>query len=452
MRPLVAHLDARGLSVWLDERKIRVGDSLRGSIEGGLAHSRFGVVVISPAFPTKLWAQRELDGLVAKEVNGGVKVILPVWHEVDVDYVAEHFPILADRLGAPTSNGIPWVAEQIELALKAEDAGPASLSPPPASRRRVTGAFKRRLSSRGLGGFGLLSIAAAAIAFAATPSGPQASPATLPNSVSTPDLEISFPAGWRRAAKLPPAPGAQLTAPVALESAGKDSLIVGSSHSSSPTLLPESLLRQLPRVPRGEAVRIGSTSFYRYPDLRPAGATVAESIYAQPTTSGILLGVCRRGSVASPSFPVADCERMLGSVQLAKASSLPLGPQVPYAVALSRVFSRLNSVRQRDGRKLANAGTTGAQALAGAQLAAAHTQAAESLRTTTPGPAEGEANEAAIKGLEQIAAGYAAMAEAARAGHGAGFSSGRLAVRSGTVSADRALRRLSQFGYRVGAS
>jgi hypothetical protein len=44
-RPLADALSEQGISVWFDEMTLRVGDSLRRSIEGGLAKSRFGVAI-----------------------------------------------------------------------------------------------------------------------------------------------------------------------------------------------------------------------------------------------------------------------------------------------------------------------------------------------------------------------------------------------------------------------
>jgi hypothetical protein len=45
--------------------------------------------VLSPSFFAKGWTQYELDGLVAREVNGG-KVILPLWHKVSKDQVLDY--------------------------------------------------------------------------------------------------------------------------------------------------------------------------------------------------------------------------------------------------------------------------------------------------------------------------------------------------------------------------
>ncbi len=80
-RPLTEALQPLGHEIWFDEMTIKVGDSLRRTIDHGLSNSRFGIVILSPSFFEKGWPQYELDGMVAKEV-GGSKVILPLWHKV----------------------------------------------------------------------------------------------------------------------------------------------------------------------------------------------------------------------------------------------------------------------------------------------------------------------------------------------------------------------------------
>ncbi len=66
-RPLAAHLQTLGLKVWLDDLELTLGDSLRRKIDQGLSRSRYGLVVLSPAFFLKEWPNKELDGLVARE-------------------------------------------------------------------------------------------------------------------------------------------------------------------------------------------------------------------------------------------------------------------------------------------------------------------------------------------------------------------------------------------------
>lgn len=112
VRPLAEALAARGVKVWYDEFNLKVGDSLRRSIDRGLADSRYGIVVLSSDFFSKNWPQYELDGLVTKEVNGGEKVILPIWHKVSKDEVAHYSPSLADKVALNT--GLQTLAEIVD--------------------------------------------------------------------------------------------------------------------------------------------------------------------------------------------------------------------------------------------------------------------------------------------------------------------------------------------------
>lgn len=118
VRPLAQALTARGLRVWFDEQTLTLGDSLRRRIDQGLACSRFGVVVLSPAFFSKEWPQIELDGLAALEKSGR-KVILPVWHNLGQEEVAQSSATLAARLAVSSTKGIEAVVDAIEGAIAA---------------------------------------------------------------------------------------------------------------------------------------------------------------------------------------------------------------------------------------------------------------------------------------------------------------------------------------------
>lgn len=128
VRPLAEGLKARGLNVWYDEITLTVGDSLRQSIDRGLAHSRFGIVVISPNFMRKEWPQKELDGLVAREIPD-VKVILPVWHGITADEIRAFSPILAGRLAVSSDNGLDHVIAELMRAIGASDDDPKTEPP-----------------------------------------------------------------------------------------------------------------------------------------------------------------------------------------------------------------------------------------------------------------------------------------------------------------------------------
>jgi hypothetical protein len=112
-RPLTEALQARRLSVWLDDFELRIGDSLRRKIDAGLANSAFGVVVLSRNFFAKGWPQYELDGLVTREVSGE-QALLPVWHEITKEEVMGHSPSLAGRIARSTAQfTIEEIAQEI---------------------------------------------------------------------------------------------------------------------------------------------------------------------------------------------------------------------------------------------------------------------------------------------------------------------------------------------------
>ncbi len=102
VRPLAHALQGKNLRVWYDEFELRIGDSLRRSIDKGLANSRSGLVVLSPAFFKKGWANYELDGLVTRAVTGE-QVLLPIWHNLSKQEVVKYSPSLADKVARSTS-------------------------------------------------------------------------------------------------------------------------------------------------------------------------------------------------------------------------------------------------------------------------------------------------------------------------------------------------------------
>lgn len=117
VEPLATALEREGLTVWYDRSILTIGDSLRQKIDEGLIKSRFGIVVISPAFFTKRWPGLELDGLVQKEIEGR-KVILPVWHNVAHADVARYSLPLAGKVAGSTSNGIPTLVLELIRAIR----------------------------------------------------------------------------------------------------------------------------------------------------------------------------------------------------------------------------------------------------------------------------------------------------------------------------------------------
>lgn len=124
-RPLAALLSKKGYRVWFDEFELKLGDSLSRTIDRGLTESRYGLVILSKSFFAKRWPERELSGLVSREMASGEKVILPIWHEVTAEEVIKYSSPLADKFAVNTNLGIPKLAEKI-----ASDLGEPKKRPP----------------------------------------------------------------------------------------------------------------------------------------------------------------------------------------------------------------------------------------------------------------------------------------------------------------------------------
>jgi len=113
VRALATALVGHGLKVWYDEFTLRIGDSLRQKIDKGLARSRVGLVVLSPAFVAKGWTNYELDGIITRAVSGE-QVLLPIWHNITKQEVIDFSPSLADKVARSTGmHTVEEIAEEI---------------------------------------------------------------------------------------------------------------------------------------------------------------------------------------------------------------------------------------------------------------------------------------------------------------------------------------------------
>lgn len=118
VEPLAKELVRIGVKVWYDKFSMKWGDNLRQSIDKGLANSKYGVIVISSAFISKRWPAYELDGLIAREMNDGNKVVLPIWHKVTKSEVMQYSPTIANKLAMNSSiDEIQDIAKQLKEML-----------------------------------------------------------------------------------------------------------------------------------------------------------------------------------------------------------------------------------------------------------------------------------------------------------------------------------------------
>jgi hypothetical protein len=99
-KDLCALLEARGVTVWFSEKDIPLGTPFLREIDKGLANTRAGLVLVTPAFLKRIAgegiADKELSELLARDQ------LLPVVHDTTYMALREVSPLLASRNGFDT--------------------------------------------------------------------------------------------------------------------------------------------------------------------------------------------------------------------------------------------------------------------------------------------------------------------------------------------------------------
>ena len=109
-----------GYRVWYDKFSLEPGDSLRRSIDEGMAESAVGCVVLSQNYFRKEWAKRELDALIGQQISGG-KLVIPIWLNVTVADVALFSPLLAGTVAIIAAQGFDHVLSELKRKINATD-------------------------------------------------------------------------------------------------------------------------------------------------------------------------------------------------------------------------------------------------------------------------------------------------------------------------------------------
>jgi len=94
-------LDSLGVTVWFSEKDVVLGSSLLREIDKGLANSRVGIVLVTPAFLRRVQAEgiadKELSALLARDL------LVPIVHDTTYEALREVSPLLGSRSGLSTA-------------------------------------------------------------------------------------------------------------------------------------------------------------------------------------------------------------------------------------------------------------------------------------------------------------------------------------------------------------
>ena len=103
--PLANELKKLMCPVWYDQFSLRIGDSLRESIERGPGECSNCILIPTPNFLSSEGWSREYDSIFTREIDEEQRVILAVWDDVSIGDVSEFSPILADCAAVQWSAG-----------------------------------------------------------------------------------------------------------------------------------------------------------------------------------------------------------------------------------------------------------------------------------------------------------------------------------------------------------
>ena len=97
--PLVKGLDDAGITYWYDQAEIKWGDSITDKVNDGLKISKYVIVILSEAFISKNWPQRELNAALNVEASSGDVRVLPLLFgpERVKNLIIEKYPLLNDK-------------------------------------------------------------------------------------------------------------------------------------------------------------------------------------------------------------------------------------------------------------------------------------------------------------------------------------------------------------------
>ena len=94
-------LESRGVSVWFSEKDVLLGTPLLREIDKGLAKSRVGIVLVTPAFLRRIQgegiADKELSVLLARDL------LVPIVHDTTYEALRDVSPLLGSRSGLNTA-------------------------------------------------------------------------------------------------------------------------------------------------------------------------------------------------------------------------------------------------------------------------------------------------------------------------------------------------------------
>ncbi len=333
---------------------------------------------------------------------------------------------------------------------------PPAPEPAPPVRRRRTGLV--------LGGAIATAGALAAVIAIATSGSPERGPVPTPSPaphggtiVSAGPVRLQTASGWEPLDEPVEIAGLELANSAAAAPGGdadRGTLIVGTAGATAhrPDLLAPAFVASLGLrddvTPERTEVKLGrDVPAYRYTDVRPLGLGRSLTVYAAPTSAGVVTLACVQP--AGGEDVAARCDDAARSLTLtAGAQPFPLGPSREYGSAVEGAFGTLTAALERDRGRLRSARTPGAQGRAAAAIAGDYRRARATLADVdSVSPADAQSRSRLVTAMRNASSAWRELATAAgrsrRSAYGNTARRARLAERRLAAT----LTALKRSGY-----
>jgi hypothetical protein len=277
-----------------------------------------------------------------------------------------------------------------------------------------------------------------------------AAPQRPPRAVTSGNVVLDYPAGWRAVSADARIPNLTLTRPSAIAPGGavaSAGLLVGTLPSGELAPLPRAFVAKLRRAPSTEIVNLLEVQAYRYARLSVPGFDKVLSLFVIPNRGGAPTALACYAPSASSAYMLA-CERSVAAATVTgQLQGYQLTPDPTYAAQISAAIAALDRVRvslKHDLSPKVSAAT--AQQLA-RRLASGYSVASSALAVLEPS-AEAAPVQAALAGaINKARAGYDALAAAAGEQDVSAYETAQRDIAAAETDVDQALESFALLGY-----
>lgn len=129
-KKLSSSLSSRLCTVWYDEYSLKIGDSLRESIEKGIKEASKCILILTPNYlNNEGWTKTEFNSIFTRERIFNERIILPIWYQVTKEQIFDYSPSLADTValkwpdptGADYNKEVEVLVSKVHTALTTKD-------------------------------------------------------------------------------------------------------------------------------------------------------------------------------------------------------------------------------------------------------------------------------------------------------------------------------------------